>query len=219
MMNSEQHSDYLMFTAVRAILKINSKIVRTNEALNNCLLHLDELISAIDTTTEIKNKEPTNQSEPAREDLIKILYKVIKALFSFATNQKDYELKGRYNVNIFQLRQLKKNELINKAANILNIARANFAHLKKYNIKENTLTLLSESIEDYRKTFDSDLSSLTQADQSQKDVDTLINETCSYLKTVVDDTVETVKYEHPRFYDEYMNARLIKLLGIKQKQL
>jgi len=210
-MQYELESKMAMIKAVQYALNSNSDIITGYPKLVETINTFNEFISKVpqiqkQTTSQIKNK--TERTNP-EEQFSKILLQVSKQLNSYAAMVENVEIMTETIALKNNFSKLQKYELLEKGRRIFHYLIENFLYLEHFGIQEGTLKEFELKMRNFDKFLsDQDNNDLKKTYTSDEELS--IDEVVNFIEESLDDEIKELKIRFPRFYNEYLNSRMMK---------
>lgn len=211
-MTDQQRAVYNMFTVVDAVLDANATQVATIAALGTAQTTLKANIAAISNTSE-QQKTVTSGVTPDKNATRETLRTttVINAgiLYAYAVSVNDLILQSIAKLTMSDLKELKDDELADRAQTIHDNANAVIASLPPFGITAAILTSYQTLIDAYSTKAPAPRVAISQQVALTKQIKTLIKETRALCTNTLDKLMLNFKLTDPEFYNTYKAARVI----------
>ncbi|MBI5214916.1 MAG: hypothetical protein HY960_04130 [Ignavibacteriae bacterium] len=215
-MNKTFINKVTMYSVVHQLLVDNPTITALIKAFANAIILLGENILLLggkeqERTSAAKGKSAVKENVEAT--LKDTVISISSAIFSYAADIKDAELKVKSKVTKTALDKIRDNDLITLAKNIRELAITHSVALADYDITAQDITDFDSLINSYgtaKVNIGTGISQRKSVGQTQKEI---ITETDALLKERLDKYVERLKKKHPDFYRQYKAARVIRDIG------
>ncbi len=209
-MTDRQNARFSMFTVVDTVFDANAATVATVAALATAHSNLKAKIAALSSTAE-EQQMVTNGITPdknfTRDTLRNNTVTIAGLLYAYATSVNDIILQARSKITYSDLKNLKDDELVERAQTIHDDAFANLAQLPPFGITAATLTAFQNLIDIYETKAPAPRAKQSEKVALTEQVKTLIKETDSLLKDTVDKLMLNFKTTDVEFYNTYIAAR------------
>lgn len=215
-MTDRQIAKFSMYTVVDAILDANSALFASLAALVTAHTTLKAKIAAISSASE-QQKTVTLGATPdknfTREALRTTTVTNAGLLFAYAVSTNDIILQELSRLTYTDLKELKDDELAERAQTIHDNANTHIASLAPFGITAAVLTSYQTLIDSYEVKAPIPRAKTSEQVALTEQVKTLIKETDSLLKNTVDKLMLNFKISEPEFYNTYKAGREIIDIG------
>lgn len=210
-MNKRQESKLGMYDSVIAHCADNGAIVSLILAFSNAVAKLTTIVTAIRKAVQAQTEKGTGATnkQTNREDVCQLSKSMADAVFAYAEEINDGDLKAKVTYSISELRDLKDEDLPSKSQGIHDIAKPLAAQLADFGIVTQDFPDLQTAIDTYTNSIANPTTvkghkklATTNLTQYYADADKI-------LKNTMDKTVEKYRKNNSDFVIEYYNARLI----------
>ncbi|MGE5399231.1 MAG: hypothetical protein ACM3S2_02445 [Ignavibacteriales bacterium] len=207
-MNDIEKKKMGMYEAVLGLLAENKDITSGIRSFSSNIIKLRKVMDEIrrkekELSSEILEKTIINANR--KDDLLVALVPVTSALFNFARQTNNVELREKTRLTQSHFIRLLDAELTNKAEAIRILALKHIVELKKFGITTNSIHNLGIKIEYFRNSLNNKIASLISSDTVMQ-MNNLFGDADNIL-TQMDKFVEMVNDEYEEFYDEYIYTR------------
>ncbi len=217
-MNDFQQRQLLMYDAVISYLQDNRDVFSGVRAFSYTINKLRR------TMDEIRRKEKELSSDilektiinaKVKDDLIFSVNPIASALFNYARETGDFQLKSKIKVGQSYYVRLRDSELMDKAELVRLLATNVLPRLKPFGVSMHTIHDLRLKIEDFRISLTNKVSSLMSSSKVME-MESMFDECNKYIKQL-DSYVEVLGDDYPEFYDEYLESRDIDAHDAKKE--
>ncbi len=156
--------------------------------------------------------------EDIETTLENLLFRLTRALFSYASAEKLLELKELTNIKIGVIQKKSDQELVTFGIARVKLAQDNIAHLAAYGVLPEHITRTQEYIAAFENINAGITSTLSTKTGATKDIRTLRAELDTFLEERVDPLVDILMEDHPEFSNGYEAVRKIKDYGIRHEK-
>lgn len=181
--------------------------------LNTVLSKLKEMVQQRMTATAGKAKTKAN----CEDSLLEELMVVAKAMVAFGRTTGDQEVIEKANVTISQLRYLRDTELVAKSRTIHELASEKLVALADFGITSAMLESLKLRIDAFETALGERESSVARRKGARSGFYDYLDQAKSVLEDVIDNLMEQFKKSDPQFYNEYVETRTVKNVGLRHK--
>lgn len=207
-MNDVEKKKLGMYESVLTLLAENKDITTTVRSFNSTISKLRKAMDEIRRTEKALSSEildKTILNARAKDNLITALVPVISALFNYARQTNNLELREKTRFTQSHLVRMLDSELIKKAEGIYLLAEKFMAMARIPGLNNRTLAELSDKTGAFRNTLAKKVSSLIDSTTVMFMNDLFNN--ADAIMTQMDKFVEQLTEEYEEFYDEYIYAR------------
>lgn len=207
-MNDVEKKKLGMYESVLTLLAENKDITSTVRSFNSTITKLRKAMDEIRRTEKALSSEildKTILNARAKDNLITALVPVVSALFNYARQTNNIELREKTRFTQSHLVRMLESELIKKAEGIYLLAEKYISMARIPGLNNRTLAELSDQTDAFRNTLAKKISSLIDS-TTVMFMNDLFNNADNIL-TVMDTFVEQLPEEYEEFYDEYIYAR------------
>ena len=211
-MNSKQESKLNMYHSVQKFATDNVSIVATVPAFQNAFDDFKDKVLEIGNTQQRmlhSSKGYTDGKMQARNAMENLTDQAAAALFSFASEQGDLELKGEVKFTPTELTRKRDEEIGAVATKVYDLANANLAALADYGIDANFLSIFLAAINLYASKVNAPRTVITQKSAAAATLISLFDECDQILKDRMDTAAKKFRETEPEFYQTYRNNRKI----------
>jgi hypothetical protein len=208
-MSDSEKNRLSMYETVIMYLLENKDIISVNRSFS---FTINKLRKAIDEI-KIKDKELSSDTLEktiltynAKDELIFALVPVTAALYNFAKENGNIELKEKCRMSQSNLVRLRDNELLNKSIAMHHFALNYFSRLGKFGIRKNTLQDLNNKIEKFRNALDNKIVTFVSSN-AVLSLNASFQEAERILNDQMDKLMEPFNDENEEFYDDYLSIR------------
>lgn len=209
-----------MFNALINIASKYANAIADVKALQNYFNNLKNVVKEI----EAKNEEYLNSisgktlsKHDDYEELLELLIPIKNSVYTYALDQKDSDLSGKFSITNSELKKLRDLEFIYWAKSAYTMIKQKGADLSDYGINDKFLEHLLKLITEFENSSKDKYDSYN----SKKD----LRETLKILFVEADETVEKIKnlmsfqkLSNPEFYNSFNTASIIKNIGSTRSQ-
>ncbi|MCU7496559.1 MAG: hypothetical protein HF314_16810 [Ignavibacteria bacterium] len=207
-MNDVEKKKLGMYESVLTLLAENKDITSTVRSFNSTITKLRKAMDEIRRTEKALSSEildKTILNARAKDNLITALVPVISALFNYARQTNNIELREKTRFTQSHLIRMLDSELIKKAEGTHLLAGKFMAMARIPGLNNRTLAQLSDETEAFKNTLANKVSSLISSSTVMFMNDLFNN--ADAIMTQMDKFVEQLTDEYEEFYDEYIYAR------------
>ncbi|MGE5430390.1 MAG: hypothetical protein ACM3QX_04910 [Syntrophomonadaceae bacterium] len=207
-MNDVEKKKLGMYESVLTLLAENKDITTTVRSFNSTITKLRRAMDEIRRTEKALSSEildKTILNARAKDNLITALVPVISALFNYARQTSNIELREKTRFTQSHLVRMLESELINKAEGAYLLAEKYMSMARIPGLNNKTLADLSANTGIFRNTLANKVSSLIDS-TTVIFMNDLFNNADNILAQM-DKFVEQLPDEYEEFYDEYIYAR------------
>lgn len=200
-----------VYESVISVLAENKDIVSTIKQFSYTITKLRRLIDEVNKLDKVISSqvlEKTIISSNAKEELIVALCKVSSALYNYARDNGDIELKAKTRISHSNFIRLRDSELLDKSELIQLLAKKYAPKLKKYGLFAADTEDLKSKIGNYRVALSNKVTGLLSSD-SVMAMGNLFNNADQLVKQM-DVYAEALSDEYLEFYEDYIFARDIE---------
>ncbi|MGE5401710.1 MAG: hypothetical protein ACM3S2_15020 [Ignavibacteriales bacterium] len=211
-MSDNEQNKLDMYEAVLTLLADNREIITGIPQLQSAINKLRKTIDEIrreDKAISAETFEMTIQTSKLKENLIFSLVPVTCALFSFARETGNIQLKEKTRMTQSHFVRLLDKDLLDKAEVIRLLAKIHLHKLKKYGITGEVLNDLRAKANEFRNSLDNKVASFISS-SNLTPIKELFHDADKIMAKHMDIGVETVSSTYPEFYDEYLWTRDIE---------
>lgn len=208
-MSDNEKNRLSMYETVIMYLLENKDIISVNRSFSYAITKLRKTIDEIkikDRELSSDTLEKTILTYNAKDELVFALVPVTAALYNFAKESGNLELKEKCRMSQSTLVRLRDNELLNKSIAMHHFAVNFLTRLGKYGIKKNVLQELNNKIEKFRDALDNKIVTFVSSNAvlalnaSFQDAENILN-------NQLDKLMEPLNDEYEEFYDDYLSIR------------
>ena len=145
----------------------------------------------------------------ALEALGNAVHEVGGAVFSFAEDNEDHELKGRVDFSRTDITDGRESEIVARCRDILSAASANIDSLADYGVNQAKLGGLKKKIDAFEQLHTKPRQNIATSSAATKRMPKLFGKADGIIKRRLDKLVVQFKESAPDFYNEYQAARSI----------
>ncbi|MCX6149199.1 MAG: hypothetical protein NTX22_01600 [Ignavibacteriales bacterium] len=211
-MSDNEKNKLSMYQTVISYLNENRDIISTNRSFYYAISKLRKAMDEIkvrDKELSSDALEKTITTYNAKDELLFSLVPITTALFTFARESGNIELKEKTRISHSHLIRLRDSELANKAFAILQYAMSNLSKLNKYGVLKSTLQELNLKIESFRDALDSKIITFVSSTAALS-LNASFQEAENILNNQLDKLVEPLNLEYEEFYDDYLSIRAME---------
>ncbi|MGE5402565.1 MAG: hypothetical protein ACM3S2_19390 [Ignavibacteriales bacterium] len=225
-MTNVSEDKFSMLKVIRCIIEENINSVKNMPNWAETLERYDTLLSKIiemrAELEDLKNNK-TLRINVSREQLIKVVVKVAKALKAYiiSLNENDLidELLAKVSVTELELNNMFCTELLIKGKAIYVYAAKHAGGLYYYGITNEVLSLMEDKLKEYWKALN--MEELTEAEIyiREKQLEMRLNRAINLFRYEINELIDVVKYSNPNFYYNIKIRILLVDLGIVDDDL
>ena len=208
-MSDSEKNRMSMYETVITYLLENKDVISINRSFSHAISKLRKVIDEI----KIKDKELSSDAlektiitNEAKDDLIFALVPVTSALYNFAKESANIELKEKVRLSQSNLVRLRDNELLNKSIAVHHFAGIYISKLGKFRIKKNVLHALNQKIEKFRDALDNKIVTFVSSN-AVLSLNASFQDAENILNNQLDKLMEPFSDEYEEFYDDYLSIR------------
>lgn len=208
-----------MYESVLSFLLENRDITSTIRGFNSSVTKLRKIIDEIKRTEKELSSailEKTIISSTAKEDLIVSLIPISYALFNFARESGDIQLKEKTRMSHSSFERMRDSQLLDKAGMLYMLSMLNLAKLKKFGITSEVLESVDLKVDLFRRSLDEKINTFISSGAAMT-MTRLIEQADSLLMKQMDSYVENLSDEFIEFYDEYLMVRSLEYQDLKNE--
>jgi hypothetical protein len=220
-MQNYQENKLRMYKTVSACLEAHAALVTSVPSFDKMRLEFAGLIARIGETDMLirgATDGKTAHKRDTREALMAALLPVASVLALYAHEAGMQDVKAAADHSETAFRAFRELELLNRATDIMRSADDRAEAIEAYGVTAAMRDSLRKGIADYEAAIDgreaggvTRMSARAALSRLFEEADTLLNES-------MDRQMEIFRATQPGFYEEYFNARSIKLLGIRHRR-
>jgi hypothetical protein len=205
-----------MYRVVYQLLIDNPSITALIKSFASAIVILGENIVLLggkeeERTSAAKGKAAAKED---KETLLKdTVFSIAAAIYSYAAEAGNIELKTKARVTRTQLRVTREADLIPLAKNIFNLGTTYATALADYDVSAEDLTELDQLISTYGTAKTSVGTGIAQRKSAGQTQTEIVEATDIVLRDRLDKYVERLKTKQPEFYKQYRAARVIRDVG------
>ncbi|HEX2866738.1 MAG TPA: hypothetical protein VHO03_06835 [Ignavibacteriales bacterium] len=207
-MNDVEKKKLGMYESVLTLLAENKDITTTVRSFNSTITKLRRAMDEIRRTEKALSSEildKTILNARAKDNLITAVVPVISALFNYARQTNNIELREKTRFTQSHLVRMLDSELIKKAEGTYLLAEKYMSMARIPGLNNRALAELSDKTGVFRNTLANKVSSLIDSSTVMFMNDLFNN--ADAIMTQMDKFVEQLTEEYEEFYDEYIYAR------------
>ena len=212
-MNSHEFNKMNMFTAVNAVLHLNSKAIAKIDMLSEASGRFDEKLAHIsrrDARYTTVSAGATASKNNAADTLADLTLRIANALLVLGNITENEQLRTECRLNPSNLRHIRIINLVKICNRIGELARQYAAELPSYGISKQDISLHTETIESFRQKRDEQQQRLTEGKSARGMLYDDFTEANDILRNQIDPLMELVKHSDTGFYNQYRAARVIR---------
>ncbi len=203
--------------SVKQVFSDNSETVSGLAALSEAVTKFDG-----DYAIYLKGEEAfgvamngkTTAKHEAEETLTDVLYPLGRALRSYAKKADKHDIFELVDVEEYELDRMRDTDLVEYAKTVLKRANEVGTELAKYNVTPEELADVQSKLDAYDKALKAQGGGMAaRSSEFAAMVDAL--QTVKDDLEDIDDIMERVRKDNPKFYDAYNSARRVKALGTR----
>lgn len=176
-----------------------------------------ELIIQADTVVISPNKGKTAAKNSVKSEAIELCITAVGALFSYASDKQNVQLKEESDISGWKLKQLRDIQLPIKIQAIITLMTPYINELKNYGFTNADLENLTNKLNELQAKHDAKNLGIGSKSAARKTLDKLFIETNELLE-VIDRLMLKFKKSEVDFYNRYMSARNVEDLGGGHKE-
>ncbi len=218
-MTKSEENQLTMIESTTSLLDANVDKL-TSPALRNAVTNLDAKLLKVKEKlreTMIATAGKTATKASAEDNLVSELMVVSKALLAYGYIAEDMEIIEKSELTESRLRHMRDTELVAKARTVEELAEENLAQLADFGITAETLASLTAKVDAFEKALGDRESSVARRKGSRSSFYDYLDQAKNVLQNVIDNLMEPFKKSDPQFYNAYMEARVVKDIGIRHK--
>ncbi len=219
-MTKDEENQLTMIESTTSLLDANADKL-TLPALKTAAGELDGVLLKImekvkETMTATAGKAQTKAN--AEDALLNELMVVAKGLLAYGYKVGNQEIIEKAKVTESQLRHTRDTEFVAKARTIEELARENTAELANFGITAESLDSLKGKIDSFEKALGDRESSVARRKGARLSFYDYLDQAKGLLENVIDNLMEPFRKSDPQFYNEYMEARVVKDVGLRHRE-
>jgi hypothetical protein len=208
-MSDQEKQKLNMYESLITFLSENRDIISGVRSFSWSISKLRKMVDEIkqkDKEISSVTLEKTIIAYKAKDELIIALVPVASALYTFARDSKNLELKEKArNAQSYYIR-LRDRELVDKAVAIYSLALSNLSRLRKFGISASVLNDLKIKIDRFKSALGDKVVSFVSSN-AVVSLASLFSEADKILCVQMDNYVENLTDVNEEFYDEYLSIR------------
>jgi hypothetical protein len=210
-MRTKQTNDVTMFKTVDDYLDSYNAVWNTMAAFVTADQSLKDKIAAIDTAAQ-EQEAPSGAAdakEAARDDLEDVVFLISEALGVLAHQSNDHDLQALTDISPTLLDKFPADELINRAALVLERANARKTELATLQVTQANLDELAQALNNFSNLKNQPRTASVERSVRTQSLESLIREAKGILRDELDRLVNLFSRSNPEFVAGYRNARVI----------
>lgn len=216
-MSDYEQNKLAMFEYLISYLNENRDIISQVRSFSWAINKLRKVIDEIKRKEKVLSSdilEKTIQSAKVKDELIFSLIPISTALFNYAKEIDDIQLKAKVKMGQSYFVRLRDTELLDKSEMLRLLGINVLPQLKKYGITMNTLHNLKLKLDEFKNALNNKVVSLISS-STVVEMNELFLEAEKFLKQM-DSFVEVIGDDYPDFYDEYLEVRSVENYDAKK---
>jgi hypothetical protein len=209
-MNKNQEDTLNMFQATSQVLQNNSAVWTGNVPFATSVKQLNVNIQQIETLQEQQVADITGVTVDKKAQRIALaaqIYYVASIIAFYATDTNNASLRLSVLDTRSRLLAMRENDLVAKAANVVQAATDNAASLTAYGLVPADITNLSTILSTYQAMMGTPRDAQVETESATNQMAPLISATSKLLKSAIDRGIELFKASNGDFYNQYFIAR------------
>jgi hypothetical protein len=209
-----------MYKAVYAKAQEHSEIFQAIPVLAESVQTLGNHITEIETLNNVYKTAPagsTAKKAQSKEDLVEEIDTMCSALCAFGKKSGNLNLRERMDKTESDIAKLRSNDLSSFAKDVVKDLRDNAASLVDYGITSDEITRFEEMSNSYDASAEGKGNQGATSKVAREDLSKKFGEVTKFLEEVMDKVVKMIRKTNPAVYNEYLQARTIKDLGIRHE--
>lgn len=215
-MTKREENKLSMYKGVKEILSNNTDVHSSIPVVGEALTSFSGVIDSIDQMNVDfygSTKGATADKVAKEEQLIDITSKLANVLYVYAVKTKNNALKEDFKLSKSELGQMRDNDLLNKANQIINSAESHQEDLANYGITPEKVTEARTTLNDFSAAFGNQADKMAERSSSRESLTELFDDADAILYDELDPIMELFSDTNTDFYNEYHSARVIRDLG------
>ena len=221
-MTKSDSKKYAMFRLVREVLEKNEKIYAEIPSLIKTIQSFNEGFDEIAVIDESYASVPngiTHEKSVYQKKLMDSMTGIAGLLYLLGKKNNDENLKTFNSINQTFIRYLRSDEFINIANNIFKNSNTYINELKiMYSSIESDIKDLEQNINKYKTSVNKKDIKQSEKHILRTSLEKAFKNTDELLKDEIDRFVELLKAKYPDFYEQYKDARNIKVTPGKKRK-
>lgn len=218
-MNKSEENSLTMLHATWSILNANMEKLSL-PALRTAVGDFEALLTKVkdlvqQTMTATAGKADTKAN--CREVLQEELMVVARAIQAYGHRIEDPEIVGKARVVKSELQYLRDTQLVGRAFTIHELGVEKPAELADYGVTQDRLESLKRRIDAYQEALGDRESSVARRKGARLSFRAYMEQAKELLENEVDNLMADFKKSDPQFYNEYIEARSVKKVGLRHK--
>jgi hypothetical protein len=223
-MNKQQINQYDMYLRIQTVMNAYTSVWQGNSRIKANFSALESAIQAIDENQRKKGTGHSNLYQSKAQlkgQLIEISLRVIKAVQSYATDEKNTELHAAVNYSKTDFLQARESQLPNICRVVHSKTSIYLAQLLDYGITDTLLTELQGLTDQFKDIVPQTQVTISQGKVTTESMVGLFKQTNHLLRDQLDGKIEQFKTSQTAFYNAYFNARTVldraKIVRLEEK--
>ena len=217
-MNKRQENKLTMYESVLSTFRAHTEILGGVPFLKSGMEKFEKTIELIHKKLQEFHSATAGKSSmksQAEDEFIATLLPVASALFIYAKEIRDTELREKVRMSENKLYKTRDTELAEKGMQIVELAETHGVELGKRGITAEMISVLKTNANNFHGAIGIRESSVAERIGARTTVETLFDQADEILEDEVDRAMELVRQADSQFYNEYFASRLIRSAGIR----
>ncbi len=219
-MNNNEENYLTMLEATWSILRANEEKIRLpalRAAVGDfevLLAKVKDLAQQVMTATAGKANSKANCREALQEEVMV----VARAIQAYGHRIEDLEIVEKARVVKSDLQYLRDTVLVGRSFSIYELGVENSAELVDYGVTAGKLESLKRRVDTFQAALGDREGSVARRKGARKSLRAYMNETKKLLANEIDNLMAEFKMSDPQFYNEYIEARRTKDVGLRHRE-